>query len=79
MQVLQCASVLGRTFKLAHLQKLLRDVKVRSPLFDALEAADIVFASRRGTDAAYIFNPDSPDDDRFRRTAAHDKVYFTEG
>ena len=55
MQVLQCASVLGRRFALVHLRGLLGGLKVRQPLFDTLEAADIIFASRQGADAAYIF------------------------
>lgn len=55
IQVLQHASVLGRRFHLADLSKMLDPVKVQLPLLDALEAAGIVFAARRGDNAAYIF------------------------
>jgi len=55
VQVLQHASVLGRRFALRHLSQILHPVAVRLPLFEELEAAGIVFASRHGADAAYIF------------------------
>lgn len=55
IQVLQHASVLGRRFHLADLSKMLEPIKVQRPLLDALEAAGIVFAARRGADASYIF------------------------
>ncbi len=55
IQVLQHAAVLGPRFSVSVLARLMHPIVPRAPLFEELEAAGIVFAARRGSDASYIF------------------------